>query len=1166
MTSQTSASKSLIRFSINLALLIIFATASVARHPLTQAEAQELPQTRPIERQLSGGQTHLYRIKLAVKEFLQVRVEQKGIDISINLSDVQRNVLAVMDSPNEKEGFETLSWVSETAGEYVIEISPLEKDAATGRYNIQRQNKREATAQDRRRVSVERVFMEAISARDAEEDEERAKTMPKLREALRGWEELQDKYMVEMTTRLLQQPRPDVRKLAIGETIERGLPEGEIHLYFLKISKGQVLSIEVKEMGAEITLKFYNHTSEESHLFAARNWSGGFGRESITFIADKDWVGMLAVRADNRVVKEGIGRYKLESHLNAAASPKDLRRVLAESLLDESEQHGGNIELQQEAIVKLEQSLSIWRELGENYWAGYTSNELGVLYLRMSNYLPAMKSFSAASILVGLDKPTDKWMMANISNNMSQVAFELGDIQFALDMLFEALPTFENLHDTSSQAVANLNLGRIYASFEAYERSLGFLEKALSQAKSLDDNKTVYSALVSMGGVYLGLNNPRQAERVLQQALQLAQTANDKYALSITMHNLAQLYIMLGDRNQARSYFQQALLHEKMSGNGLTEANTLAQLVQFWETANPRLAVFFAKQAVNRYQELRGSIQLLNTGTQKEFLRSVEDGYKHLVDLLISQGRLAEAQQALNSYKDQQVFDLNPQTIKKPSLLALTPRETLIAREYQKASERINASGSQLFEEETNYQKYMRQEELNAARNVARDEQAHEKIKAQLDKLQSEMKTASDNFGAVFKLAETEFGQPVSLKDKVGEVPDLREMQMALRELNQQTGSKTVALYTFIGLKDYRILLVTPDKIIQKSTPIVPADLSRKVIEFAYLLSDSDAHDPRPLGREIYRVMFAPIEEEIKKEKAETLLWSLDGELRYIPVAALHDGKQYMVERYRNVVFTRASRERLTSAVSKKWTGVGVGASNAQTVELFDEKISFVALPGVTTELERIFGPRETRQGILTGEALLDARFTFEALQAQLAGQPSVVHIASHFQFAAGDEYRSFLLLGNGQIVTLQQLKDYPDLFRGVELLTLSACNTGAQLPGANGREIDGFAELAQRQGAGAVMASLWAVADFSTAELMANFYQRRERQGLSKAEALRQAQVAMLSGELHGKTIKAKEKRADIIGAEPRKINAPRFVKDGTKPYAHPYYWAPFVLFGNGK
>jgi CHAT domain-containing protein len=336
----------------------------------------------------------------------------------------------------------------------------------------------------------------------------------------------------------------------------------------------------------------------------------------------------------------------------------------------------------------------------------------------------------------------------------------------------------------------------------------------------------------------------------------------------------------------------------------------------------------------------------------------------------------------------------------------------------------------------------------------------------------------------------------------------------------------------------------------------------------------------------LYSIIFKPIEAQLPKD-TNTILWSLDGSLRYVPMAALYDGKQYLIERYNHVAFTRADSERLLRAVSSRWTGLGLGSSQAHTVELLGDKMEFDALPGVTEELRAVFRQKGSTAGILDGEVLPDARFTKASMLAALKQNRQLVHISSHFAFRPGDEARSFLLLGDGTAMTLEEMKQHTDLFAGVELLTLSACNTAAQQPGANGREIDGFAELAQRLGAGSVMATLWPVADNSTPWLMREFYQTRQNgNGLSKAEAFRRAQLALLNGTAQTKPLPEQQKgassavkimimpddgkgaTADTRGVVVRvsEKDAPAFKRDDQKPFAHPYYWSPFILIGNSR
>lgn len=198
----------------------------------------------------------------------------------------------------------------------------------------------------------------------------------------------------------------------------------------------------------------------------------------------------------------------------------------------------------------------------------------------------------------------------------------------------------------------------------------------------------------------------------------------------------------------------------------------------------------------------------------------------------------------------------------------------------------------------------------------------------------------------------------------------------------------------------------------------------------------------------------------------------------------------------------------------------------------------------------------------IPGEIHLDKQFTEVALQKAAARKP-VLHIASHFRFVPGTDTDSFLLLGDGSKLTLAQVKG-GSYFQESELLTLSACETAMGSSG-KGAEIEGFGALAMGQGAKAVIATLWPVADESTALLMREFYRLHEEGQLSKVEALRQAQLRLLGGEIRPGDAVAKTDRGGISLRKPSKEMGTEEAK-ATAPYGHPYYWAPFILIGNWK
>jgi CHAT domain-containing protein len=284
---------------------------------------------------------------------------------------------------------------------------------------------------------------------------------------------------------------------------------------------------------------------------------------------------------------------------------------------------------------------------------------------------------------------------------------------------------------------------------------------------------------------------------------------------------------------------------------------------------------------------------------------------------------------------------------------------------------------------------------------------------------------------------------------------------------------------------------------------------------------------------------------------------SLDGTLRYIPLAALHDGEHYLIERYALTVFTEVGRENLKVARTPDWRGIGLGVSLAHADVGLTHR-QFNALPTVPEELGGIIREedRSDPEGVLPGRIFLDAAFTDTILRKAL--RYPVLHIASHFSLRPGDESLSFLLLGDGKPLELRQLRQDNYDFGSVDLLTLSACETAVGGRDAQGQEVEGLGALAQKQGAKGVIATLWPVEDASTGALMQRFYRLHQEKQLSKAEALRQAQLVFLSGQVHGHP---GEGRGRILSVAPGSGKPER---PSAHDYRHPYYWAPFILMGN--
>ncbi|MGL5075306.1 MAG: CHAT domain-containing protein, partial [Waterburya sp.] len=252
-----------------------------------------------------------------------------------------------------------------------------------------------------------------------------------------------------------------------------------------------------------------------------------------------------------------------------------------------------------------------------------------------------------------------------------------------------------------------------------------------------------------------------------------------------------------------------------------------------------------------------------------------------------------------------------------------------------------------------------------------------------------------------------------------------------------------------------------------------------------------------------------------QKHKPKTLVFILDGVMRGIPVAALHDGKQYLVEKY-NLALTPGlqllTSRSLTPQTIKTITG---GVSKARQ--------GFESLPNVETEISEI-------AALVPSETLLNQNFTRDNLRSQVTTLPyPIVHLATHGQFSSRAE-DTFLLTWNDRInvKNLDRLLQDRDIAEDtpIELLILSACQTAT----GDKQAALGLAGIAVRSGARTTIATLWSIQDDSTAQLMTKFYQALKTPGISKAEALRQAQLKLL--------------------------RSPK--------YQHPFYWSAFVLVGN--
>ena len=662
-------------------------------------------------------------------------------------------------------------------------------------------------------------------------------------------------------------------------------------------------------------------------------------------------------------------------------------------------------------------------------------------------------------------------------------------------------------------ATALNNLALTYSRLAQYDKALPLKLRALAINEKVlgPEHPNTATTLGNLALTYSRLAQYDKALPLEQRALAIREKLSgpEHPDTALALNNLASTYSDLAQYDKALPLQQRALaIYERTLGVEHPETGDSYYFLgaQYEQQALPTLAIIFFKQAVNVRQSVRQTVRKIGADALESYTKSADYQYQQLASLLVSEGRLAEAQFVLDLLKEDEQFEFVRRSAGQVNRRQIdyTPTEQAWLKRYRAVADRLFVLG----QEEQALQKAAKPrptpEQQKRQRELAMDlAAARSAFEASLEQLRKELATDKTNRSG--EIVETS-------------VQALNDLQDLLRGLGPDT-----ALVTYYILENQVGMLVTTAGA-QKAyqSKIEARSLNRKINDFANQLRSPTAN-PRPLAEELYQLLFASIAQDLDQAGIRTVMVSPDGVLRYLPFAALHDGKDYLLQRFRLPVFNVVERERLREPVLPKWSAVGLGVTRQHG--------EFKPLPAVKAEMESIIKTGE--RGLMPGEIYLDDAFTAKRLQEVGRRRFPVMHIASHFRFSPGTELNSYLLLGDGQRLSLGDLRTGDYRFDGVDLLTLSACETGrGGGRDAQGREIEGFGVIAQQQGAKAVLATLWNVADQSTALLMADTYRRRQEGGASKIEALRQAQIALQ--------------------------NQPQ--------YAHPYYWAPFILTGNWK
>jgi CHAT domain-containing protein len=720
-------------------------------------------------------------------------------------------------------------------------------------------------------------------------------------------------------------------------------------------------------------------------------------------------------------------------------------------------------------------------------------------------------------------------------------AFRGGHFQEARAQLSQASQLYAELGDSEARLDALRALAQAQQAEGRFAESLETLAEALSAAERVGDMGREAALRGSLGNAYLALGNWEAAEQQLRRGVELAREAQDPALAAGLLNNLANLYAARGEAERALEDYAQSAHLAAEASRPVERAKALSN----------------AARAASEAGEPGHAAELLDEATEvAETLEPTHEKASVWIHLAATWRRLDRPGSLLAAHAALTQAILLARELDDPRTLsyALGNLGGLYAEENRNDEalllmRRALGAAEQADAPELLYRWHWQEGRLLWAQGKSNEAlRSYRRAVALLQEIRPESRAQYGSAQARFRRAVA----PVyvdfvdSLVQGSGLVSDPADAQRLLVEaratmeqlkaaelrdyfrdecvaeieahrvdLDRVSRESRAALVYPIALPERLELLVSlPSGIERVTVPVGAEELRRTVQSYGRGLQSRITTHYRESAQQLYDWLVRPYAARLAEEKVGTLVFVPDAALRAVPMAALHDGEQFLVERY-------------AVAVTPGLSLVDPRPLDAEGARLLLAGLSepvqgFAALPNTTREIEAI-------RALYGGEVLLDEAFETARFEAEVETEvPSVVHVASHAVFT-GDPATSFVLTHDDRL-TMDELSEVvaPTQFRRrpLELLTLSACETAA----GDERAALGLAGVAIRAGARSALGSLWAVQDEATYELVVAFYAALKEPGVSKAEALRRAQAKLI--------------------ADPR--------------FSHPFYWSAFLLISN--
>jgi tetratricopeptide (TPR) repeat protein len=541
-------------------------------------ESMSLEPGKPVERELSGGQSHSYKITMVSGQYLHIVVEQRGIDVAVALFTPDGKKIGEVDDERATVGSEIISAIAEAAGAYRIEARSPEKMAKTGRYEIKIKELREATAEDKHRVAAKSVFREAEKLKQGTL-EEKIKSVEKYQEALELYRRAGDSRG-EATTlhniggvyRSLGETQKALDKYDEALPIRRAIGDRQGEAGLLDNIGGVYRSLGE----AQKALDKYNEALPIVRAIGDRQWEAG--------------------------VLDNIGA---------------VYRSLGET---------------QKALDKYNEALLIRREIGDRQRVSGVLNNIGAAYWSLGETQKALDKYNEALLIrreIG-----DRQGEAAILNNIGLVYDSLGETQKALDKYNEVLLILRATSSREVEAGVLNSIGAVYRRLGETQKALDKFNEALLIRRAIGSRLGEVFILNQIGLVYQSSGQTQKALDKFNEALPISQATGARNMEGLTLHNIGAAYNSLGEAQKALDKYNEALSIRRAIGARSEEALTLLGIAQVEQKrGNLTRARQSIEQAISIIESLR--VNISGQEVRASFFASQQEFYQSYIDVLM---------------------------------------------------------------------------------------------------------------------------------------------------------------------------------------------------------------------------------------------------------------------------------------------------------------------------------------------------------------------------------------------------------------------------------------------------------------------------------------------------------------------------------------------------